>query len=198
MRRGISYNPSAQFLLGWTTIKRAHDFKCGQVMLKSAFRNLLNLDEPPERTALAFAVGTFIAFSPLLGLHMILAGLLLLVGRMNKVALMAGVIIGNPWTLGPIIVASWAIGRLIIGSPPVELPEVTVSAMATAGFWQMLAGQWQQLLPFALGGMILSIVGALISYPLMLFVLRAYRRKFPENMLPEANALRADSIIERS
>lgn len=158
-------------------------------MLRRAFRNLLNLDEPPERTALAFAVGTFIAFSPLLGLHMILAGLLLLVRRLNRVALMAGVFIGNPWTMGPIIVASWAIGRLIIGAPPVELPQVTISAMATAGFWQMLASQWRQLLPFAVGGMILSVVGALISYPLMLFALKAYRRKFPKVIVPKAEEL---------
>lgn len=158
-------------------------------MLRSAFRNLLNLDEPPERTALAFAVGTFIAFSPLLGFHMILAGLLLLVGRMNRVALMAGVFIGNPWTLGPIIVASWAIGRLLIGSPPIELPQISASAMATAGFWQMLASQWRQLLPFAIGGMILSIAASLMAYPLMLFALRAYRRRFPKKNLPEADTL---------
>lgn len=158
-------------------------------MLRSAFRNLLNLDEPPERTALAFAVGTFIAFSPLLGFHMILAGLLLLVGRMNRVALMAGVLIGNPWTLGPIIVASWAIGRLLIGSPPIALPQISASAMMTAGFWQMLASQWRQLLPFAIGGMILSIVAALMAYPLMLFALRAYRRKFPKPIVPEADTL---------
>ena len=174
---------------------RGKDGGCGLVlgwvneqdMLRSAFRNLLNLDEPPERTALAFAVGTFIAFSPLLGFHMILAGFLLVASRLNRVALMAGVFIGNPWTLGPIIVASWAIGRVIVGSPPIELPQVTVSAMATAGFWQMLASQWRQLLPFAVGGMILSVVSTLIAYPLMLFTLRAYRRKFPKNTLPEAS-----------
>lgn len=165
-------------------------------MLRRAFRNLLNLEEPPERAALAFAVGTFIAFSPLLGLHMILAGFLLIVSRMNRVALMAGVFIGNPWTLGPIIVASWAIGRLIIGSPPVELPQVTVSAFASIGFWQMLASQWRQLLPFAVGGMILAIISSLISYPLMLFALRAYRRKFPKDTLPEADSLQAEPIIE--
>lgn len=158
-------------------------------MLRRAFRNLLNIDETPERTALAFAVGTFIAFSPLLGLHMILAGFLLIATRLNRVALMAGVFIGNPWTLGPIVVASWAIGRLLVGSPPIELPQVTASAMATAGFWQLLASQWRQLLPFAVGGMILSIVGSLISYPLMLWSLRAYRRKFPKNKLPEADTL---------
>ena len=42
-------------------------------MFRSTFRRLLALDDPPERTALAFAIGVFIAFSPFLGLHTILA-----------------------------------------------------------------------------------------------------------------------------
>ena len=35
-------------------------------------RRLLALDDTPERIALAFAVGVFLAFSPLLGLHTVL------------------------------------------------------------------------------------------------------------------------------
>jgi uncharacterized protein (DUF2062 family) len=76
---------------------------------------------------------------------------------------------------------------LLIGSPPIELPQISVSAMTTAGFWQMLASQWRQLLPFAIGGMILSIGASLLAYPLMLFALRAYRRKFPKTIVPEAD-----------
>ena len=45
-------------------------------MLRSALRNLLNTDDPPERTAWAFAIGVFIAFSPLLGLHTIIAAII--------------------------------------------------------------------------------------------------------------------------
>ncbi|MGH9801329.1 MAG: DUF2062 domain-containing protein, partial [Blastocatellia bacterium] len=104
-------------------------------MLRRAFRNLLNLDEPPERTALAFAVGTFIAFTPLLGLHIVIAGLLLLVWRVNKAALFAGLFITNPWTFAPAIAASWGIGRMIVGSPQVELPAVTFGSLLTAEFW---------------------------------------------------------------
>jgi len=140
---------------------------------------LLNLDDPPERTALAFALGTFIAFSPLLGLHMILGAFVALVWRLNKVALFAGVCLINPWTIAPFVAASWAIGNWFVATPPVELPQFTLSALAGAAFWEQIAEQWHQLLPFAVGAMILAVVGSLVSYPLMLYVLRSYRRKYP-------------------
>ena len=91
-------------------------------MLRRAFRNLLNLDDPPERTALAFSIGTLIGFSPLLGLHTIIAAIIAVVWRLNKAALFTGVYISNPWTVAPVVAASWAIGRLFIETPPIALP----------------------------------------------------------------------------
>lgn len=161
-------------------------------MLRRAFRNLFNLDEPPEKTALAFAVGTFIAFSPLLGLHTIVAALLLFFWRLNKTALFAGVFLTNPWTMAPSIAAAWGIGRMLISTPPIELPKASISAIISSGFWLALAGQWRQLLPFAIGAIILSILCSLVSYPLMLYALRAYRRKYPQ-----AEMLAPESITER-
>jgi uncharacterized protein (DUF2062 family) len=149
------------------------------VMLRGALRSLLNLDDPPERTALAFAVGTFIGFSPLLGLHTILAVLVSVVWRLNKLAVLTGAFLSNPWTIAPIVAASWAIGRLVIGSPPIELPQASLNAFLTAEFWRLIAAQWRQLLPFAVGSLILSMVSAAISYPLTLYILRVYRRKYP-------------------
>jgi hypothetical protein len=147
-------------------------------MFRRAFRNLLNLDDPPERTALAFAIGAFIGFSPLLGLHTILATIIAIIWRLNKLAIYTGSYINNPWTLAPIVAASWAIGRWLIGAPEVALPEASLSAMLTVEFWQMIAAQWRQLLPFAVGATVLSVVCAAISYPLMLYTLRTYRRKY--------------------
>ena len=75
-------------------------------MFRATFRRLLALDDPPERTALAFAIGVFIAFSPFLGLHTILATLIAFVFRFNKVAIYTGTFINNPFlTLIPIIIA---------------------------------------------------------------------------------------------
>ena len=145
-------------------------------MLRSSLRRLLNLDDPPERTALAFSIGAFIGLSPFLGLHLILVASVAVIWRLNKLAILTGCFLSNPWTIAPIVGASWALGRLIIGSPSVELPQASLSALFTAEFWSLIAAQWRQLLPFAVGSMILSIVSASISYPLMLYILRNYRR----------------------
>lgn len=151
-------------------------------MLRSALRNLLNLDDPPEKVALAFAAGIFLGFSPLVGLQTLLAAVAAFIWKFNKLAIISGSYISNPWTMGPIIAAAWGIGRSIIGSPPIELPEVSLSALGDAGFWMQLGGQWRQLLPFAVGSMLMSVAGALISYPLVLFGLRSYRRKYPRKI----------------
>src|SRR3712207_5042061 len=91
-------------------------------MLRGAFRRLLALDDPPERTALAFSIGVFIAFSPFLGLHTILATLLAFAFRFNKIAIYTGTFINNPFlTLVPIIIVSYAIGAFLMGRP-VSLP----------------------------------------------------------------------------
>ena len=75
-------------------------------MYRDALRRLLAIDDPPERTALAFSVGVFIAFSPFLGLHTIMATALAFLFRFNKIAIYAGTFINNPFfTLVPIIVS---------------------------------------------------------------------------------------------
>jgi uncharacterized protein (DUF2062 family) len=56
-------------------------------MFRKAFRRLLAIDDPPERTALAFAIGVFIAFSPPLGLHTIIATLVAFIFKFNKIAI---------------------------------------------------------------------------------------------------------------
>ena len=78
-------------------------------MFRQTFRRLLAVDDPPERTALAFSVGVFIAFTPLLGLHTLLATLVALIFRFNKPAIYIGTFVNNPLiTLVPIIAAHMA------------------------------------------------------------------------------------------
>src|SRR5678815_5107130 len=92
-------------------------------MFRAAFRRLLAIDDPPERTALAFSIGVFIAFSPFLGLHTILATVIAFLFRFNKVAIYTGTFINNPFfTLVPIIIGSYAVGAFILGRP-VSLPD---------------------------------------------------------------------------
>lgn len=152
-------------------------------MFRAAFRRLLALDDPPERTALAFSVGVFIAFSPLLGLHTILATLLAFAFRFNKIAIYAGTFVNNPFlTLVPIIVASYALGALVMGRP-IALPEQGLALlrephMLTADYWRELFKHTRDLLaPFAIGGAALSVVCSLTAYPVTLRLLRANQRR---------------------
>src|ERR1043165_7770106 len=87
-------------------------------MFRKAFRRLLAIDDPPERTALAFSIGVFIAFSPFLGLHTILATIIAFLFRFNKVAIYTGTFVNNPFlTLVPIIIASYTVGAFVLGRP---------------------------------------------------------------------------------
>lgn len=166
-------------------------------MLRRAFRSLLNLDDPPEQTARAFAIGTLIGFSPLLGLHTVIAAVIAVIWRLNKLALFTGVYISNPWTMAPVVALSWAIGRLFVKTPPVALPHFTWSGLTSEVFWRQVASQWPQLVPFAIGSCIIAVFCSLVSYPLMLYVLRAYRRKYPNQTGAGAPPFQ-DSIIERN
>lgn len=151
-------------------------------MLREAFRRLLAVDDPPERTALAFSIGIFIAFSPFLGLHTIMATLIAFLFRFNKIAIYTGTFVNNPFlTLVPIIAASYALGALLMGRP-ISLPEegwrlLQEPHLLTAAYWQQLfVHLWDIVLPFSIGGMALSVVLSLAAYPVTLKLLRARQR----------------------
>ena len=150
-------------------------------MFRASFRRLLAIDDPPERTALAFSIGVFIAFSPFLGLHTIMATAIAFLFRFNKIAIYTGTFINNPiLTLVPIIIASYAVGAFILGRPlsiPDEGLELLKNPRILSGdYYRLLFVQsWNIVWPFSVGGMVLSVVCSLLAYPLTLRALRAYR-----------------------
>ena len=152
-------------------------------MFRAAFRRLLAIDDPPERTALAFSIGVFIAFSPFLGLHTIMATALAFAFRFNKIAIYTGTFINNPFfTLVPIIIASYAVGAFVLGRP-LQLPEeglelLTNPHIFSADYYRRIfIESWNIVWPFSVGGMVLSVVCSVLAYPLTLRALRAYRRR---------------------
>jgi len=155
-------------------------------MFRATFRRLLALDDPPERTALAFSIGVFIAFSPFLGLHTILATLVAFVFRFNKIAVYSGTFINNPFlTLVPIIIASYAIGAFVLGRP-LRIPEAGVELLKhphllTGSYYrELFLHSWDIVWPFTIGGLTLSVVCSLIAYPVTSSLLRA-RKKAKES-----------------
>ena len=150
-------------------------------MFRAAFRRLLAIDDPPERTALAFSIGVAIAFSPFLGLHTIMATVIAFLFRFNKVAIYTGTFVNNPFfTLVPIIIGSYAVGAFVLGRP-VHIPDEGLELLKNphifsgSYYHRVFIESWNIVWPFAVGGMVLSVVCSAIAYPLTLRALRAYR-----------------------
>ena len=152
-------------------------------MFRATFRRLLAIDDPPERTALAFSIGVFIAFSPFLGLHTIAATLVAFLFRFNKIAIYAGTFLNNPFlTLVPIIVVSYGLGAFLLGRPlrlPAEGVELIKNPRLLSGDYynQIFIHSWYVIAPFALGAIVLSVICSMLAYPLTLSLLRRHRRR---------------------
>ena len=160
-------------------------------MVRRAVRNyvrrLLALDDSPQRIALAFAVGIFLAFSPLLGLHTFLGLTIAFAFGLNRPAILIGVFVNNPWTLVPIYALGTYIGGHILGSPETSnLPEFAWRHLFRGSYWVQIVGQWRLLKPMFLGSTILALCVAMVSYPLALYLIskgRAYRAQRESAML---------------
>lgn len=138
--------------------------------LRSYLSQILHLHESPHRTALAFAIGVFIAFSPTYGLHTLSVVFCTWAFRLNFLALMAGAAINNPWTLVPILGATIWTGFKLLGiqqAAPFNWDDLSLLSL------------YEQLLPYALplavGGIFLGILGALLCYPAAYLVISRHR-----------------------
>lgn len=137
---------------------------------RALLRHLLHLEESPQRTALAFAIGVFIAFSPAYGLHTAMVVVCSWLFRLNFVALLTGALVNNPWTIVPILGATYWTGALLLGQT--EPPSFNWSDLSFSGIYTQVS---PYLIPFVLGGLVLSVIGALLSYPLTYWLIIRYR-----------------------
>lgn len=145
--------------------------------VQDLFRRVLHLGESPRRTALAFALGVFIAFTPTYGLHSASVFLCAWLFRLNFLALMAGALLSNPWTLLPIIAGSMWLGILLdpVGLPP-NIDWIAFNSLMWMDKPRMLWNEFRPyLVPFVVGHVLLGIFAAVVSYVLAYFGVRRYR-----------------------
>jgi hypothetical protein len=140
--------------------------------IRSHLTRLLHLKESPHRTALAFAVGAFIAFSPTYGLHTLSVLFCAWAFRLNAVALMAGSLINNPWTVVPILAATLWTGVQVTGLPDVSSADW--AGLSLMAFYEQVK---PYAAPFFLGGFLLSALGAALGYPLAYLTITAHRSR---------------------
>ncbi len=146
--------------------------------LQSLIKRVFQQHESPQRMALAFAIGVFIAFSPTYGLHTILVLFCTWAFGLNFLALMVGASLNNPWTLVPILIATYWVGAHLLSrsdSPAFDWQDLSFGAI----YEQVMP----YALPFFLGGLVLSLLGAALTYPLAHYFLNKHRRLHPPDLL---------------
>lgn len=74
---------------------------------------ILHIDDSPHKIALGLAIGLFIAWTPLLGLHILLVIALSILLRANKFAALVSVWVSNIFTFAFIYYPSYLVGRAI-------------------------------------------------------------------------------------
>jgi uncharacterized protein (DUF2062 family) len=143
-----------------------HPSAGGRRSFRALLRQVLHLRESPQRTAVAFALGVFIAFSPAYGLHTALVVLCTWLFGLNFLAMLAGAFINNPWTIIPILGATYWTGAFLLGRT--DQPSFDWHDMSFSGIYQQVL---PYAAPFVLGGVILSVLGALLAYPVAYFLI---------------------------
>ncbi|MGH7261175.1 MAG: DUF2062 domain-containing protein [Nitrospiraceae bacterium] len=152
--------------------------------IRAQLARILHLRESPHRTALAFAVGAFIAFSPTYGLHTLSALFCAWAFRLNLVALMAGSLINNPWTVVPILGAT-----LWTGVQLTDMPQVPAMNWADLSAMALYEQVMPYAVPFFLGGFVLSALAVVVGYPIAYAAIVTHRgrqtRAEAERLPPE-------------
>ncbi len=132
--------------------------------LERTSRLLFQVEDSPPRVALAFALGVFIAFFPIVGIHTAVALGLAVAFRLSKVAILAGAWTNNPWTIAPMYTAGTLVGCALTGRSPSSLGLVDWTLHGRAFYDSPIAGFGPLLLPFVVGNLVLGSLAASIAF----------------------------------
>ena len=157
---------------------------------------LKRIPDTPHKISLGMSCGIFASFTPLFGLHFLIAGLLSYVLRANVLASLIGTFIGNPITFPIITVFNLKLGEWILGSNEYSSGD---GGKIFEGFLDFIFLKYKSLftegsigensvprmneflygvfIPYSLGGLILGISVAIISYFLLRPLVSTYKKK---------------------
>ena len=144
---------------------------------------LLHIDDSPERTAAAFALGVFFGFSPMIGFHTVLGIAFAFLLNFNRVAVLLGVYSNLPWVVAPY----YAFATMFVGGPLTghrippgfrdHVAALFAHSLLHSDFWRELLVICRPfLLPYTVGSTIGAVVLSAAAYPLALAFVNSRRR----------------------
>ena len=157
---------------------------------------LKRIPDTPHKISLGMSCGIFASFTPLFGLHFLIAGFLSYLLRANVLASLIGTFVGNPITFPIITVFNLKLGEWILGSTEYSSGDggkifegfldfiflIYKSIFTEGSIGENNIPRMNELLngvfiPYSLGGLILGIFIAVISYFLLRPLVATYQKK---------------------
>ena len=140
--------------------------------VRDRIRSLFQLNDSPNKLALAFAVGMFIAFSPTIGLHTISCLVFAWMFRLNKLVVFTAAFVNNPWSMVPLYGFCLWFGIKITGIS-IGTPNIAWHALTFSNAYDILR---PYLWPFVVGTVVVGAVSAVFSYFFIYWAVVRYRR----------------------
>lgn len=159
-----------------------------KLALRRMWRGVIRLHGSPDEIALGAAIGTVVAFSPTIGLQIVIAAFLATLLGGSRPAAILMVWITNPLTIPPVYAFTYALGARFW--PGVDQPfhqayqvlrRLTVE-LGTHDSWELvehfkevLSLGMSMLGPMTIGGLIVGGIAAAIVYPTVRYAVIRYR-----------------------
>lgn len=143
------------------------------------FKRVLRINASPYAIAMGVAIGAFVSFTPLLGLHFFMAFALAYLLRANYFSAIVGTVVGNPITFPFIWAFTFRVGRVILGDPVHHNAEPRLdgpsayTVEAISGFFERT---WPVVKPMLVGSIPLGLTAAVACYFLTYGTVVGYQR----------------------
>jgi len=167
------------------------------------------INDTPTNIAIGVSIGAFVSFTPLFGLHFVVAALVAKMIRVNIISALFGTAVGNPISFPFIAAGSMSVGSLLLGRVQAAdhtdgegvmaafaqigrlLYDGTRSALGIAEpgtmSWSTTAEQLsefgdQVMLPYAIGGLICGVPVTIATFYIVRSTIAAYQKRRAEKL----------------
>lgn len=138
---------------------------------KKIFLQLIQSNSGPHEIALGVAIGVFIGFLPLYGLHTAMVIVIaLLIPHTNRIGMLLGINVTMPITAPFVYWASYCVGRFLTGD---KVPALTIANMKQLGLTDIPSMYYALFY----GCVVLGAASAAVFYAGTFYAVRLAKRK---------------------
>lgn len=164
--------------------------------VKYVLHRVWRLKGSPHSIAIGCAAGVFISFTPFLGFHFILAGIIAWIVGGNILASALGTFFGNPLTFPFIWLSTFKTGHWLLGGNAkmsmsdleTQLVSLTKGLFSTSidGIMQAVMSFWPIMKPMAVGAVPLGFCASVVSFYIIRKAVESYQHRKQEQLVSAA------------